>query len=164
MPRKRCCGLVDQEPNFLRFVPEGQTETETIILQVEELEAVRLKDIESMDQVTCAIAMGVSRTTFQRILQLARTKIANALINGQIIIIKGGCYMIKNRKFECSDCSEIWEVEPCTEGGKHGYEISCPKCGSMKKIKLGEDGVRHACGGHNHEHNHDHGGGCCSGH
>ncbi|MBC8016549.1 MAG: DUF134 domain-containing protein [Sporomusaceae bacterium] len=164
MPRRRCCGLVDQEPNFLKFAPEGQTKTQVITLQVEELESIRLKDIESMDQAACATAMGVSRTTFQRILQSGRTKIASALVYGQTIVIRGGCYMVKNRKFECKVCSEIWEVEPCTEGGKHGYEIPCPKCGSMDKIKLGEDGARHACGGHNHKHNHGNDGGCCSGH
>jgi Mrp family chromosome partitioning ATPase len=66
---------------------------------------------------------------------------------------------IVKRKFECQDCGHIWEVEPCTEGGKHGYEIPCPKCGSMKKIKIEEDGQRHICGGANHsEHGH---GGCC---
>jgi Mrp family chromosome partitioning ATPase len=74
---------------------------------------------------------------------------------------EGGEDMIKNRKFECQDCGHIWEVEPCTEGGKHGYEIACPKCGSMKKIKIGEDGQKHVCGGNHHGHEHGHGGGCC---
>jgi phage FluMu protein Com len=63
----------------------------------------------------------------------------------------------KNRRFECEDCGHIWEVEPCTAGGMHGYEIPCPKCGSMNKIKIGDDGQRHMCGGGHHEH----GGGCC---
>ena len=59
-----------------------------------------------------------------------------------------------NRVFECVECHHVWEVEPCTEGGKHGYEIACPECGSMKKLKL-ENGEKHACGGHGHQ------GGCC---
>ncbi len=159
MVRKRCCGLVDQEPSYRKFVPDGQTNGKTIILLVEELEALRLKDIDGMDQVTCAIEMGISRATFQRILQSARKKMVTSLVYGQTIIIKGGNYMVKQRKFECSDCGHIWEVEPCTEGGKHGYEIPCPTCGSMKKIKLAEDGTRHACGG-----GHGNGGGCCGGH
>ena len=58
---------------------------------------------------------------------------------------------MKNRVFECTDCKEIWEAAPCSEGGKHGYEIACPKCGSMKKSKL-EDGVKHTCGGEEHSH------------
>ena len=39
-----------------------------------------------------------------------------------------------NRVFQCLDCNHQWEVEPCTEGGKHGYEIPCPTCGSEKKL------------------------------
>lgn len=162
MARKRCCGLVMQEPVYRRFVPEGEACTGITALLVEELEALRLKDLEDMDQVTCALAMGVSRATFQRILQSARKKLANSLLNGQAIIIKGGSYMIKNRKFECSDCGHIWEVEPCSEGGKHGYEIACPQCQGMKKVKLAEDGTRHTCGGGHGDH--QHGGGCCGGH
>lgn len=160
LARRRCCGLVEQEPNFRKFVPDGQTNAINIILLVEELEALRLKDLDGMDQVTCAIEMGVSRATFQRILQSARKKMVTSLVNGQTIIIKGGSYMVKQRKFECSDCKHIWEVEPCVEGGKHGYEIPCPQCGSMKKIKLAEDGARHTCGG---GHDQQHGGGCCGG-
>ena len=70
--------------------------------------------------------------------------------------------MLKNRVFECLGCGNVWEVEPCTVGGKHGYEISCPKCGSLSKAKL-EGGQRHMCGGGHHGHGHNHGGGCCGG-
>ena len=68
-----------------------------------------------------------------------------------------------NRVFECVDCGQVWEELPCTEGGKHGYEIACPKCGSMKKSKI-SNGMKHACGGQGHDH-HEHGaaGGCCDG-
>lgn len=68
---------------------------------------------------------------------------------------------MKNRVFECVECGNVWEVEPCTAGGKHGYEIVCPKCGSMKKMKV-EEGVKHACGGGGRQHGHGHG--CCGGH
>jgi predicted DNA-binding protein (UPF0251 family) len=158
--RKRCCGLVDREPCCRCFLPEGRRSVESIELYVEELEAVRLKDTEYLEQVECAVQMGVSRATFQRILQSARQKIATALIKGLAIKIKGGNYMVKNRVFECQDCQHVWEVAPCSEGGKHGYEIPCPKCGSLKKIKVNEDVTKHACGGGHHGH----GGGCCGGH
>lgn len=159
MPRRRCCGMVEEIPCCQRFVPEGEPGTGKYEISIEELEAVRLKDVESMDQAACAMAMGVSRPTFQRILQRARNKIALALVEGQTIIIQGGHYMLKNRVFECADCGHTWEVEPCTckEGGRHGYEIPCPKCGSMKKFKLNDEQGKHACGG-------GHGGGCCGGH
>lgn len=160
MPRRRCCGLVDQEPEYRRFTPEGKTD-QTLIVYVEELEAIRLKDLQKLDQAACAAVMNVSRATFQRILHSARAKIALALVEGQTILIQGGSYMVKNRVFECQDCKHIWEVEPCTAGGKHGYEIACPQCSSMSKMKLDETGTRHACGGHQHGHDHSHGGGCC---
>jgi predicted DNA-binding protein (UPF0251 family) len=165
LARKRCCGLVDQEPSYRRFIPDGQSNTENMILLVEELEALRLKDLAGMDQVTCATEMGVSRATFQRILQSARKKMVTSLIYGQAINIKGGSYIVKNRKFECLDCGEIWEVAPCSENGKHGYEIPCPKCASMKKMRVTEEGTKEACGhvdGHAHEHQHG-SGGCCGG-
>ena len=169
MARKRCCGLIEHEPDCQRFISEGHKKSKVIELGVEELEAVRLKDLGSLDQADCAAAMGLSRATFQRILQSARRKIAMALVEGRSIIIKGGNYMVKNRVFECQDCGHKWEVEPCTAGGKHGYEIACPQCGSMKKNKISEDGAKHACGGghghgHDHGHDHKHGGGCCGGH
>ncbi|MEL7604116.1 MAG: hypothetical protein AAGU77_13250 [Bacillota bacterium] len=62
-----------------------------------------------------------------------------------------------NRVFECLDCGEKFEVGPCGgEDARHGYEIPCPKCGSLNKVKLVE-GQRHACGG-------AHGHGCGCGH
>lgn len=162
MARRRCCGLVDEEPSYRKFIPEGQTNTKTMILLVEELEALRLKDFAGMDQIACASEMGVSRATFQRMLQSARKKMVTSLVYGQTIIIQGGSYIVKNRKFECLDCGEIWEVEPCSENGKHGYEIPCPKCASMKKMRVTEEGAKEACGhADGHEHDHKHGGGCC---
>lgn len=158
MPRRRCCGLVEQEPRCQFFMPQGQKSGDTIDLYVEELEALRLKDREELDQAECAEAMGLSRATFQRILQSARTKIAAALVEGHAITIKGGHYLMKNRVFECRGCGHTWEVEPCSEGGKHGYEIACPKCGVMEKLKVGEDGTKHCCGG---GHGHGSHGGCC---
>ena len=126
----------------------------------EELESLRLKDMKGLEQNDCAEAMGLTRQTFQRVLQSGRQKVAAALVQGQTIVIEGGNFMVKNRMFECLECGEKWEEAPCTAGGKHGHEIPCPKCGAMRKVKL-ENGVRHMCGGHGGHH---HGGGCCGGH
>lgn len=160
MPRKRCCGLVVDEPHCGKFIPEGIADSSTVVLGVEELEAIRLKDLLGYDQSICANEMGLSRPTFQRVLRSARAKVALALVEGQTINIQGGNYMVKNRIFECSKCGHTWEVEPCTDGGKHGYEIPCPKCGSMDKLKIDAEGQKHACAGRGHAH----GGGCCCGH
>lgn len=65
---------------------------------------------------------------------------------------------MKSRKFECAGCGHGWEEAPCSEGGKHGYEIACPKCGGKAKFRIHE-GRKTVCGGHKHQHGH---GGCCS--
>ncbi|WP_371372692.1 DUF134 domain-containing protein [Sporomusa aerivorans] len=163
MARRRCCGLVDEEPVCRKFIPDRESEEgQPVVVQVEELEALRLKDVKGYEQATCAAIMGLSRPTFQRILLSARSKVAMALVEGRVITIEGGNYIMKNRVFECVDCHHVWEEVPCTEGGKHGYEIACPQCGSMKKMKL-ESGVKHACGGQP-DHQHGQGSGCCCGH
>ncbi|MCO5387169.1 DUF134 domain-containing protein [Desulfosporosinus sp.] len=161
MPRRRCCGLIDDAIVCQTFIPLGQSCLEEIIIKLEELEAIRLKDKVGLDQVDCAASMGVSRATFQRILGAARSKIASALVEGRPIIIRGGHYLMKNRVFECVGCRHVWEVEPCETGGKHGYEIACPECGSMKKMKLG-NGSKHTCSSRHHDGQSKPG--CCGGH
>jgi len=146
MSRRRCCGLIGDAIICQTFIPQGQSRWPAVLVQLEELEAVRLKDKVGLDQVECSVSMGVSRATFQRILRAARGKIATALVEGRPIVIEGGNYLIKNRVFECVGCGNIWESEPCSAGGKHGYEITCPKCGNMKKIRH-ENGIKHTCSG-----------------
>jgi predicted DNA-binding protein (UPF0251 family) len=158
--RKRCCGVIEQVPCCRQFSPVGQDDSGTIKVLFEEIEAIRLKDVVGLDQVTCAVFMGLSRATFQRILRSARFKVAKALVEGKHMIFEGGHYIMKNRVFECLDCGKRWEESPCTAGGRHGYEIACPGCGSMKKSKVEDDGKKTACGGHQHQGS----GGCCGGH
>jgi transcription elongation factor Elf1 len=67
---------------------------------------------------------------------------------------------MENRKFECVACGHQWEEQPCVAGGKHGYEIACPQCGSMQKAKIASDGSKTVCGGHQHHRQP----GCCGGH
>ena len=78
-------------------------------LSVEEVEALRLKDIEAFDQSICAQKMEISRSTFQRVLISARTKVADALLNGKALKIYGGNFalepMLSCRQSE--DCSEV---------------------------------------------------------
>ncbi|WP_088226451.1 DUF134 domain-containing protein [Desulfosporosinus sp. FKB] len=147
MSRRRCCGRIDETIACQTFIPQGYSRWPEVSIQLEELEAVRLKDKLGLDQIECAASMGVSRATFQRILGAAREKIATALLEGRPIIIQGGNYTVKNRVFECLHCQHIWEEKPCSAGGKHGYEIVCPKCGNLEKMRL-DNGIKRPCGSH----------------
>lgn len=156
MPRKRCLGMVDNLPCCQKFIAEGQQLQTPLVLAIEELEAIRLKDLFGLDQSDCARKMGLSRPTFQRILRTARNKVAEALVQGRTILIRGGNYLERERVFECADCKHTWEEEPCSVNRKHGYEIQCPKCGSPEKFRI-FDGHKASCGGSRDHHGQENG-------
>ena len=60
---------------------------EIIILTKEELESLRLKNVENLDQSTAAQKMNTSQSTFQRILSSAYKKVSEALVKGKAIKI-----------------------------------------------------------------------------
>jgi predicted DNA-binding protein (UPF0251 family) len=63
-----------------------------VILKVEELESIRLKDYLHLNQVEAAKRMGVSQPTFCRVLNEARRKVTEALVKGKPIRVFGGKY------------------------------------------------------------------------
>lgn len=102
MPRPPKCRRVTFFPRYTYFKPAGiplrDLEEET--LTVEEIEALRLKDLEGLEQEECAQSMRISRPTFQRILIEARKKVAKALIYGKAIRIEGGTFFLEGDKEE----------------------------------------------------------------
>ncbi|MEA1865548.1 MAG: DUF134 domain-containing protein [Euryarchaeota archaeon] len=84
-----------------------------VVLKMEEMESIRLKDHLGMDQREAADLMNVSQPTFHRILAEARKKIGCALVCGKALRIHGRTYemvMTQQRKFQCYDCKHVWEV------------------------------------------------------
>ena len=63
-------------------------EIEKIALLREELEALKLCDLDDLTQAEAGAEMGVSRGTIQRILTIARKKVAKALSKGQAIVFE----------------------------------------------------------------------------
>jgi len=102
-------------PGVTYFKPAGIPlgSLEEVRLSLEEAEALRLKDLEGLEQEQGAEKMNVSRPTFQRILSSARKKMADALLNGKAIRIEGGNFEIAYRRFRCRNGHE-WEVETPT--------------------------------------------------
>jgi len=94
MPRPRLCRRVKFLPETTYFKPAGVPlrELEEVVLTVDEFEAIRLKDIEGLEQEECAKKMKISQPTFFRLLNSARKKIADAIVNGKAIKIEGGIY------------------------------------------------------------------------
>ena len=100
MVRPRLCRRVRFSPNVDYFKPRGVplADLEETILNVEEFEAVRLKDLEGFEQEECAKKMNISQPTFHRLVVSARKKIADAIINGKAIKIEGGSFKVMNSR------------------------------------------------------------------
>ena len=79
------------------FMPHGppHPHSNVVTLTLEELETLRLVDLEDMSQEEAAAMMGVSRKTLWNDLQSARKKVAEALVNGWPIRIEGGSYALR---------------------------------------------------------------------
>jgi len=115
VPRRKKCRWVSLElPSKIK----GEIE-----ITADELEAIRLADVEGLSQVEAAELMGISQPTFHRILKEARRKVGKALIEGLRIRIVGGDHIM--RRFRCFDCGHEWE-EPFGTGRPE----ACPRCGS----------------------------------
>ena len=119
MPRGLKCRRVCSEPFHRVF--SGGAQGEPVTLSVEELESLRLADLEEMEQDMAAERMGISRGTFQRILYSARQKTALALTTGRTILISGGNYVV-------NDCCGDGQ-RPC----RHCCHAPSPACEGEKE-------------------------------
>ncbi|QNK39920.1 DUF134 domain-containing protein [Caproicibacter fermentans] len=127
---------IENIPTIPYFIPSDKNldDIPDNILKLEELEAIRLKDLEGLEQTECAEKMQVSRPTFQRILLSAREKIADSLINGKTIHIEGGNFTRNICPVQCLDCGKEWmESYENLESIKNG-KYSCPECGSKRVV------------------------------
>jgi predicted DNA-binding protein (UPF0251 family) len=80
---------INFNPKITYFKPRGVPVSvlNVVELKTEELEALRLKNIEELDQRECAEMMKTSSATLQRILAAANKKVALALVEGMAIKI-----------------------------------------------------------------------------
>ncbi|HUI46819.1 MAG TPA: DUF134 domain-containing protein [Nitrospirota bacterium] len=72
------------------FKPAGipMSKVDQITLSRDELESLKLCDLDDLTQEEAGARMGVSRGTVQRILNAARKKVAAALARGKAIVYK----------------------------------------------------------------------------
>lgn len=108
MPRPQKCRRVGSIPGTTFFKPAGipMRLLEEVQLTLEEAEALRLKEIEELDQESASTRMNVSRPTFQRDLASAHRKVADALLNGKAIRIVGGNFVLAGERYTDNKLSE----------------------------------------------------------
>ena len=140
MGRRQLWRRVSSIPAVNYFKPAGlpMTSLEEIKILVEEAEAIRLKDLEGLEQEEAAVKMNVSRSTFARLLDSARGKIADALLNGKAIRIEGGNFELAVRRFRCLHGHE-WEVP--FETMIAAPPVNCPKCDTPSIMPLFPPGM-----------------------
>lgn len=141
MARPLCPRRVDATPPSTYFKPRGVpvSELEEVVLSVDELEALRLADLEGLYHEEAAARMNVSRATFGRIVGAARKKVADALVRGRALKIEGGVVERPAlRGFACASCRHEW-----SEPFGTGRPGACPRCGG-DEFRRADGGGRRA--------------------
>jgi len=145
MPRPKRKRKIFSLPLAEGFKPFGIpfNEAEAIELLIEEYEALKLSDYQNLTQEEAAKKMNVSRPTFTRIYEKARRTVAEALVEGKILVIKGGHIDLDDEytnhrkekvKYEigkggfciCLKC----EIRLKHISGEPCREKKCPQCGA----------------------------------
>lgn len=138
---------VHADPTATVYKPRGVPVwmLEEQVLGWDELEALRLADLEGLYHEEAAERMGISRATFGRIVASARRKVADALIHGKTIVFQGGHIMNDAvRVFECEGCCQTFEVP----FGVGRPEV-CPRCSYDRFHRVGcQDGGSMDSGAH----------------
>ncbi len=154
MVRPRKIKLVGFEPEVTYFKPRAVPlrMLEEVDLTVDELEALRLSDLDKLSQADAAASMKIHQSTFQRTLARAREKVSEALVNGKAIKIHGGDYKMPGGDRTgptgqgrgrmggpfaagpggvcvCPKCGHKW-VSSEHARGRPCSQQKCPKCGS----------------------------------
>ena len=132
MARPQYNRIVNEPPLFSDFKPIGVRENDLkqIVLTLDEFEAFRLADQLGLSHAFAAEEMGISRSTFSRLIQKARKKIADFIIQGRLLTIDGGTVHFRANIIQCKDCGHMVK----TKFEKNIRE--CPACHSRKIINM----------------------------
>jgi predicted DNA-binding protein (UPF0251 family) len=129
-PRNKSYRKILSTPDVKGFKPyglkAGTVFKDTVNLNYEEYEALRLFDYLKYDQLKASELMDISRPTFTRIYREARKKLAIAIVEGRKFIIEGGKVWLDSTWHNCSDCHCIFTIP----GNRNDMNF-CPLCGSL---------------------------------
>ncbi len=128
MPRPYKWRCIGRQPAVSAFKPAGVPgrALEQVTLSLDELEAVRLADLEGLYQEQAAARMEVSRQTLGNIVASARRKLADCVVNGKLLRIQGGAVRLAGeRTFACDRCRRRW-----SQPFGSGPPAACPGCRS----------------------------------
>ncbi len=132
MSRPQYNRIVNEPPLYTDFKPIGvrANELKQIVLTLDEFEAFRLADQLGFSHALAAEEMDISRSTFSRLIEKARKKIADFIVLGRQLRIDGGTVHFRVNIIQCKNCGHMFKVN-------FEQKIKeCPVCNSKKIINM----------------------------
>jgi len=153
MVRPIRCRRIFSNPRITYFKPAGVLlrNMENSILTRDELESIRLIDFEKVGQNKAGKEMKISQPTLSRILKSAREKLADAVVNGKAIKIKGGDFEMvqpRGRSLGSGRGQGLGVGGRGRMGGVSagpGGECICPSCGYREPQVRGSPCMNKKC-------------------
>jgi predicted DNA-binding protein (UPF0251 family) len=132
MSRPKNNRIVHEPPIFTDFKPIGVMgdALEHVLLSLDEFEAFRLADHIGLSHEEAAGEMEISRPTFTRLIEKARKKIAEFVIEGKMLSIDGGNIHFRNNIIKCQSCGHMFKTK------FNDIITECPACHSENLLNL----------------------------
>lgn len=132
MPRPEKERIVHTPPLLTEFKPTGIAASmlDPIMLTLDEYEALRLSDQLGYSQEEAAEEMEISRPTFTRLIEKARKKLVDFIVEGKMLVIEGGNIHFRSNLFKCLSCGHLFNTNMNTSIAE------CPECHSGNLVNL----------------------------
>ena len=132
MSRPKNNRIVYEPPSYTEFKPAGVSikSLEEIQLTLDEFEGIRLADLLGMSHEEAANEMGISRSTFSRLIVKSRNKIATFFFQGKSLVVTGGNIHFRQNIFKCANCGHIFRIDI------RNKMATCSECGSNNLLNL----------------------------
>lgn len=132
MPRPKKERIVHTPPFFTEFKPLGvpAKNLESCQLTLDEYEAFRLADHIGLSHDEASEEMEISRSTFTRLIEKARKKIAELVVEGKLLTIEGGNIHFRENIIRCKSCEHMFKIN------FNQSLDACPECGSASLLNL----------------------------
>lgn len=132
MARSKKQRIVNSPPLYNSYKPTGvmRSALQPLPLALDEYEAIRLADFMGMDHAEAAEEMEISRSTFSRLIERARGKMAAFLVEGKELYIEGGNIHFRGNIIRCFDCGHMFNINIEADISE------CPKCNSGNLLNL----------------------------
>jgi len=132
MARPQKSRTVHRPPVFSMFRPNGVPPSilKEVNLSIDEFEAIRLADYEGLEHEEASGLMGISRSTFTRLVEAARKKMSVFVVEGALLSISGGNIEFNRNIIKCNECGAFSDIDINNENGL------CAACGSGSVTSL----------------------------